>query len=73
MDDRTIKTYLDFDRHQIVRLLRVAEAHRNIEALRVLFVRGKLMRAEKLLEYFDEAFGSGRRDAWLSQNFHTLA
>ncbi|MGA7123298.1 MAG: SET domain-containing protein [Polyangiaceae bacterium] len=72
-DDGTINTYLNFDRHQIVRLLRVAEAHRNIDALRVLFVRGKLMRAEKLLEYFDEAFGSRRRDAWLSQNFHTLA
>jgi len=71
--DGSIKTYLNFDRLQIINLLQVAEAHRNIDALRVLTVRGKLMRSEKLLEYFDEAFGSERRNAWLSQNFHLLA
>jgi hypothetical protein len=71
-EDGAIQTYLNFDRRQIVKLLQVAESHRNIDALRVLTVKGRFMRGEKLLEYFDEAFGSGRRDAWLSKNFHLL-
>ena len=72
-EDGSIKTYLNFDRLQIIKLLQVAEAHHNIDALRVLTVRGKWMRREKMLEYFDEAFGDSRRTAWVSQNFHRLA
>ena len=71
--DGTIETYLNFDHAQIIRLLHVAEAHRNIDALRVLRVRDQWMRKEQLFNYFQEAFGSGRRDAWLTQNFEKLA
>jgi hypothetical protein len=71
--DGTVNTYLNFDRAQVVKLLRVAEAHRNIDALRVLRIRDQWMAKEQLLKFFEEAFGSGRRDAWLTQNLHLLA
>jgi hypothetical protein len=71
--DGSVQTYLNFDRDQIIRLLQVAEAHRNIDALRVLKVKGQWMPSEKLLEYFDAAFGADRRAAWLTQNFERLA
>jgi hypothetical protein len=72
-EDGTINTYLNFDRAQVVKLLQVAEAHHNIEALRVLRIRDQWMAKEQLFKFFQEAFGSGRRDAWLTQNLHELA
>jgi len=71
--DDTINTYLNFDRAQVIKLLQVAEAHHNIDALRVLRIRDQWIAKEELLKYFQEAFGSGLRDAWLTQNFHRLA
>ncbi len=71
--DGTISTYLNFDRAQVIRLLQVAEAHHNIDALRVLRVRDQWIAKEQLFRFFQDAFGGGRRDAWLTQNFHQLA
>ncbi|MGD0679923.1 MAG: SET domain-containing protein [Polyangiaceae bacterium] len=71
--DGATNTYLNFDPAQVIKLLQVAEAHRNIDALRVLRIRDQWMAKEALLKYFQDAFGSGRRDAWLTQNFHRLA
>ena len=71
--DGRIDTYLNFDRAQVIKLLQVAEAHHNIDALRVLRVRGQWIAKEHLLKFFEDAFGKGRPDAWLIQNFHRLA
>ena len=71
--DGSISTYLNFDRAQVIKLLQVAEAHHNLDALRVLRIRDQWMAKEELLKFFADAFGSGRRDAWLTQNFHRLA
>jgi hypothetical protein len=71
--DGTIHTYLNFDRAQVIKLLQVADAHRNIDALRVLRIRDQWMAKEQMLKFLHEAFGSGLRDAWLTQNFHRLA
>jgi hypothetical protein len=72
-ENGSVETYLNFDSAQIIKLLQVAEAHRNIDALRVLRVRDKWMRKEKMLQYFEEAFGDDHRDSWLARNFHRLA
>jgi hypothetical protein len=71
--DGTVNTYLNFDRAQVIRLLQVADAHHNIDALRVLRIRDQWMAKEQMLKFLQEAFGSGLRDAWLTQNFHRLA
>jgi hypothetical protein len=71
--DGTINTYLNFDHAQVIKLLQVANAHHNIDALRVLRVRDQWMAKEQMVTFLQEAFGSGLRDAWLTQNFHRLA
>ena len=71
--DGTINSYLNFDRAQVIKLLQVAEAHHNIDALRVLRVRDQWIAKEQLFKYFQDAFGSGRRDCWLTRNIHRLA
>jgi hypothetical protein len=70
--DGTTSTYLNFDRAQVVTLLRVAEAHHNIDALRVLRIRDQWMAQEQLLKFFVEAFGTGLRDTWLTKNLQQL-
>jgi hypothetical protein len=71
--DGTIGTYLNFDRAQVIKLLQVAEVHHNIDALLVFRIRDEWIAKEQLFKYFQDAFGGGRRDAWLTQNFHRLA
>ena len=72
-EDGSIQSYFKFDRSQVIKLLQVAEAHKHLDALRVLKVRGNWIPAERLREYFEQAFGRHFQSTWLTQNFHKLA